>query len=172
MSIIEGEPRCDERGSLERLFCLQAMATVQPGLHFVQANLTHTLQRGTVRGLHLQAMPAAECKLIRCLRGVAFDVTVDLRPGSATFGHWHAVELSEQNHRSVFIPDGCAHGVQALTDDMQLLYQHTAAYTPECERGVRADDPQLAISWPLPITAWSLRDRAWPSFVGYTRSPS
>lgn len=155
-------PRGDERGRLVRVFCEQSFAPVRPGLRFVQVNLSATARRGTVRGLHFQRAPALEAKLIRCVRGRVFDVAVDLRAGSPTFGRWHAVELSADNDRQIFIPEGCAHGFQALTDDVELLYQHTAPYTPDCEGGVRHDDPTLAIAWPLPVTVLSDRDRALP----------
>lgn len=160
--VVETAPRGDERGRLTRLFCAEAFAPVRPGLRFVQVNQSVTARRGTVRGLHFQRAPQAEAKLIRCLRGSVFDVAVDLRAGSPTFGRWHAVELSEDNEREFFIPEGCAHGFQALSDDAQLLYQHTAAYMPACEGGVRHDDPQLAVAWPLPVGAVSERDRGLP----------
>jgi len=152
-------PHRDERGSLTRLFCAEAFAEVAPGgLRFVQVNHSITRRRGTVRGLHLQRAPAAEWKLIRCLRGRVFDVAVDLRPRSATFGRWHAVELSDENQRQILIPPGCAHGFQTLVDGCELLYQHSAAYRPDCEDGVRHDDPGLAIAWPEPATDVSARD--------------
>jgi dTDP-4-dehydrorhamnose 3,5-epimerase len=128
------------------------------GLLFVQVNHSITRRRGTIRGLHLQRAPAAEFKLIRCLRGRVFDVAVDLRPGSATFGRWHALELSDENQRQILIPPGCAHGFQTLVDDCELLYQHSAAYRPDCEDGVRHDDPGLAIAWPEPVAELSARD--------------
>ena len=153
-------PHRDDRGSLTRLFCADAFHDAAPeGLRFVQVNHSITRRRGTVRGLHLQRPPAAEFKLIRCLRGRVFDVAVDLRPGSTTFGRWHAVELSDDNQRQVLIPPGCAHGFQTLVDDCELLYQHTAAYRPDCEDGVRHDDPGLAIAWPEPVADVSARDR-------------
>ena len=153
-------PHRDERGSLTRLFCADAFAAVAPGgLRFVQVNHSITRRRGTVRGLHLQREPVAEFKLIRCLRGRVFDVAVDLRPRSATFGHWHAVELSEENQRQILIPPGCAHGFQTLVDGCELLYQHSAAYRPDCEDGVRHDDAGLAIAWPEPVADVSARDR-------------
>lgn len=159
---IHTEARGDTRGHLTRLFCAEALAAIRPDLRFVQTNLSYTAQRGTVRGMHFQRAPALEAKLIRCLRGRVFDVAVDLRTGSATFGRWHAVELSQDNHRQLFIPEGCAHGFQTLSDDVELLYQHTAAYTPACEGGVRHDDPALAIHWPLAVSVLSERDRLHP----------
>jgi len=152
----------DARGRFTRLFCEQELAPVRPGLHFNQINLSETKGQGTVRGLHYQVPPAAEAKLIRCLRGRVFDVAVDLRAGSSTFLRWHALELTDDNNRAVFIPEGFAHGFQALTDEVQLLYMHTAPWTPDCEASVRYDDPRLAIAWPWPVTLLSGRDRGYP----------
>ncbi len=160
---IETAPRADERGSLTRVFCAEAFERVAPGLRFVQVNHSITHKRGTIRGLHFQRAPAAEWKLIRCLRGRVFDIAVDLRERSATFGRWHAVELSQDNQREILIPPGCAHGFQALADRCELLYQHSEAYAPDREDGVRHDDPRLAIAWPEPETAMSPRDRAFPA---------
>ena len=154
-------PRADARGCLTRVFCAEAFGRVAPGLRFVQVNHSITEKRGTIRGLHFQRAPAAEWKLIRCLRGRVFDVAVDLRGGSSTFGRWHAVELSEDNEREILIPPGCAHGFQALADHCELLYQHSEPYAPDREDGVRHDDPRLAIAWPEPETAMSPRDRAF-----------
>lgn len=158
--IVETIPRGDARGRLTRLSCERSMQSIHPGLHFRQVNLSYSAQRGTVRGMHYQRAPAAETKLVRCLRGRVFDVAVDLRAGSATFRHWHGVELEASNERQLLIPQGFAHGFQALTDDVELLYQHSADYDPECEAGVRHDDPALAITWPLPVTTMSDRDRS------------
>lgn len=160
--VIETETRGDERGRFTRLFCSEQFAAIRPELRFVQSNLSYTSKRGTVRGMHFQRPPAQEAKLVRCLRGRVFDVTVDLRLGSPTFGRWHSVELSSDNERQIFIPEGCAHGFQALSDDVELLYQHTAAYASDYEDGVRYDDPTLAIAWPLPVTVLSERDRQHP----------
>ena len=162
---VQTEPRGDERGQLTRLFCPELFADIRPDLRFVQTNLSYTAQRGTVRGMHFQRAPALEAKLIRCLRGRVFDVAVDLRADSPTFGHWHAVELSQENQRQLFIPEGCAHGFQTLSDDVELLYQHTAAYRPDCEGGVRHDDPALAITWPLTVSVLSERDRLHPLII-------
>lgn len=167
---IEHTPVGDTRGRFTRLFCEQEMAPIRTGLHFTQINWSQTQGLGTIRGLHYQAPPAAEAKLIRCLRGRVFDVAVDLRPDSSTFMHWHAAELREDNDRALFIPEGFAHGFQALSEEAHLLYMHTAAWAPACERGLRHDDPQLAITWPLPVTQCSERDRNHPligtDFVG------
>lgn len=163
-------PVGDARGRFTRLFCEQELAPVRSGLHFAQINLSETQGRGTVRGMHYQMPPAAEAKLIRCLRGRVFDVAVDLRAGSSTFLQWHAVELAEDNDRAIFIPEGFAHGFQALTDEAHLLYLHTARWTPACEAGLHYGDPRLVIAWPLPVAMVSDRDRSYPriddSFTG------
>lgn len=151
----------DARGRFARLFCERDLAALRPGLHFTQINLSQTFARGTVRGMHFQRPPAAEAKLIHCLRGRVFDVAVDVRMGSPTFLQWHAFELAGDEGRAVFIPEGFAHGFQALTDDVELLYMHTAAWTPECEAGLRHDDPRLQIAWPLPVSVISDRDRGY-----------
>lgn len=170
LQLIVTEPTSDSRGRFERLFCEQEWTQVRAGLRFVQANLSTTFQRGTVRGMHFQRAPAAEAKLIRCVRGHVYDVAVDLRAGSPTFLRWHAIELHADVPRELFIPEGFAHGFQALDDDVQLLYFHTVAWTPACESGLRHEDPRLAIDWPLPATQLSERDRTHPliddSFAG------
>ncbi|HTD28856.1 MAG TPA: dTDP-4-dehydrorhamnose 3,5-epimerase family protein [Xanthomonadaceae bacterium] len=153
----------DARGRFTRVFCEQELGPIHPNLHFTQINLSETRDQGAVRGMHYQLPPSAEAKFIRCLRGRVFDVAVDLRTGSRTFLQWHAIELSYDNQRAVFIPEGFAHGFQALTDDVQMLYLHTAPYAPQHEAGVRHDDPSLAITWPLPVTMLSDRDRGYPS---------
>lgn len=155
----------DARGSLTRLFeagDFEATGALPADTRFVQVNLSVTATRGTVRGLHVQHAPALEHKLVRCVRGRVHDVAVDLRRGSPTFGHWHAVELDDGGARALLIAPGCAHGFQALTDDVHLLYHHSAAWSPEHEAGVRHDDPRLAIRWPLPVTVLSPRDATFP----------
>lgn len=158
-------PHADARGRLVRVFCADAFAAVRPDLRFVQVNLSTTLVRGTVRGLHWQRAPHADAKLIRCVRGAVWDVAVDLRAHSPTFGRWHAVHLRSGDDTAVFIPEGFAHGFQSLTDDAALLYQHTAAWAPSAEAGLRHDDPALAIAWPLPVSMVSPRDRSHPSLT-------
>lgn len=157
---IETLPLADARGSLRRLFCEQEFAAMgRPDLRFRQSNLSHTARRGTVRGLHFQHAPALEAKLIRCLAGSVFDVVVDLRPDSPTFLRWHSLLLHGDEEVQLFVPEGCAHGFQTLSDDVQMLYQHSVCYSPADEDGLRHDDPALAIAWPLPITEVSARDR-------------
>ena len=127
-----------------------------------QVNLSRTEAVGTVRGLHLQAPPHGEAKLVRCLRGRVWDLAVDLRLHSTTYGQWHALELSSDEGNALLIPEGCAHGFQVLEPGSELLYLHSGAWVPEAETGVRWDDPTLAIPWPLPSLALSDRDRSLP----------
>lgn len=152
----------DSRGFFERVFCTDELA--QAGWHkpVAQINRTLTQKRATVRGMHFQLAPHAEMKLVSCLRGTIWDVAVDLRAGSPTFLQWHGVELSEENHRSLLIPEGFAHGFQALSDDCELLYLHSASYAANAERGISPIDPALDISWPMPIAELSARDQQHP----------
>ncbi|TCO42638.1 dTDP-4-dehydrorhamnose 3,5-epimerase [Dokdonella fugitiva] len=159
---IRSHAAVDARGRFRRLFCERDLAVLREGLHFTQINLSQTRARGTVRGMHFQSPPAAEAKLIHCLRGRVFDVAVDVRRGSPTFLQWHACELSGDDDRALFIPEGFAHGFQSLSDEAELLYMHTAPWTPEFERGLRHDDPRIGIAWPLPVGAVSDRDRNHP----------
>lgn len=152
----------DPRGYFERLFCAEELPLYGWNAPVAQINHTQTAQRGSVRGLHLQLPPHAEQKLICCLRGEVWDVAVDLRAGSATFMHWHAVHLSAENASSYLIPAGFAHGFQTLTDDVEMLYVHSQFYQPEAEFGVHVHDPRLAIKWPLEIGMLSARDAAFP----------
>lgn len=162
LAVIETAPVADARGQFTRLFCESECAVLRPGLHWTQINLSRTATKGTVRGLHFQRPPAAEIKLIRCVRGRVFDVAVDLRAGSPTFLRWHGIELSERNGLQFFVPEGFAHGFQTLTDEAEILYLDSAAWNPELERGLRYDDPRLAIGWPLPVTLVSEKDRNTP----------
>lgn len=160
----------DSRGYLERLFCSDELQTLIPGKTIAQINHTLTSCCGTVRGIHFQRPPHAEVKFVSCLRGEVFDVAVDLRHNSPTFLRWHAELLSADNHKTLVIPEGFAHGFQTLTDDCEMLYFHTAAYQPGAEGGLNAQDPRLAIRWPLPVAGLSPRDAAHPllddGFVG------
>lgn len=168
--VVTAEPCADERGRLVRIFCEREFSAAGFSGRVAQANLTLTRRPGAVRGLHFQRPPRAEAKLVRCLRGEVFDVAVDLRAGSPTFLEWHAEILSGENLRALFIPEGFAHGFQALTPDCEMLYLHGEVYSPECEGGLRHDDPALAIAWPLPVSELSARDRNHPlldpSFAG------
>lgn len=148
----------DSRGFLSRVFCADELNAAGWTTPIAQINHTFTLRRGTVRGLHYQRPPHAEMKLVTCLRGEVWDVAVDLRADSPTFLMWHAEVLSRKNGRALLIPQGCAHGFQSLSDDVELLYCHSAAYQPEAEAGLNPRDAALSISWPLPIEEVSTRD--------------
>jgi dTDP-4-dehydrorhamnose 3,5-epimerase len=155
----------DTRGSFTRLFCDRELDAVLGRRRVMQINHSRTAQRGTIRGLHYQRPPRAEMKLIRCVRGIVFDVALDLRAGSPTFLRWHAVELSSENAAMLIIPEGCAHGFQTLSADCELLYLHTAPYAPEAEAGVAWNDANIAIRWPLTLPecdGMSDRDRSLP----------
>ena len=153
---IRHDVRSDGRGRFRRQYCEREFAAAGLNTRGVQVNHSVTLGRGSVRGMHFQHPPAAEAKLVSCPVGRAFDVVVDLRSGSSSFLQWVAVELDETS--SLYLPEGCAHGFQTLTDEVHLIYQHSAYYAPETEGGVRFDDPAIGIEWPLPIGTMS--DRA------------
>jgi dTDP-4-dehydrorhamnose 3,5-epimerase len=161
--VVEVEPVVDDRGFFARLWCADEARQVGLVPEVVQCSLSYNQRRGTVRGLHFQAPPFAETKLVRCVRGALFDVLVDLRRESHTYGRWFAVELTAGNHKATYIPAGFAHGLQTLEDDSEVLYQMSTPYCPEASRGVRWDDPTLNIPWPLPPAAISLQDTRWPS---------
>lgn len=152
----------DHRGSFARLFCDVQLAAALEGRKIVQINHSRTLAKGAIRGMHFQYPPHAELKCVRCLRGRVWDVAVDLRNGSPTFLQWYAEELSAENERMMIIPEGCAHGFQVLEPESELLYLHTAPYTPRAEGAVSYRDPRLSIRWPLEITDVSIRDQQHP----------
>lgn len=159
-----GQPFTDHRGAFLNAFRSQepAFASSWGDRGLAQVNLSRTEAVGTIRGLHLQAAPHAEAKLVRCLRGRVWDVAVDLRPGSTTFGQWHGLALSPVQGNALLIPEGCAHGFQVLEPGSELLYLHSGAWVPEAETGVCFNDPRLAIPWPLPPLGLSERDLALP----------
>lgn len=162
----------DNRGSFSRWFCQKELSALLPNQSIVQINHSVSAKAGTVRGFHFQYPPYAEYKLVRCIAGAIIDIGVDLRAGSDTFLQHVMVELSEDNDTMLIVPPGCAHGFQTLTDDVELLYLHTAFYSPEAEGGLRYDDPTLKINWPLPITCLSERDKSFtplePDYTGLT----
>ena len=165
---IERQRLGDSRGFLSHLFCAEELN--EAGWHkpIAQINHTFTAQRGTVRGMHYQHPPHAEMKLVTCIQGEVWDVAVDLRSGSPTFLHWHAEILSADNLRALLIPEGFAHGFQTNSIEVALLYCHSAAHNPEAEEGLNAQDPCLAINWPLKITEISNRGLNHPPIrAGY-----
>jgi dTDP-4-dehydrorhamnose 3,5-epimerase len=158
----------DERGWFARTFDAGEFAARGLNPDVVQCNASFNARRGTLRGMHYQAEPHGESKLVRCVRGAIFDVAVDLREGSPTLRRWHGVELSAENRLAFYIPPGLAHGFQTLCDDAEVLYQMGSPYVPEAARGVRFDDPAFAIRWPdtAEPRIVSERDRAFPDFPG------
>jgi dTDP-4-dehydrorhamnose 3,5-epimerase len=156
---IERQRLGDSRGFLSRLFCAEELAAAGWSKPIAQINHTFTAKCGTVRGMHYQCPPYAEMKLVSCIQGEVWDVAIDLRAGSPTFLQWHAEPLSADNHRALLIPEGFAHGFQTLSDNVALLYCHSAAHNPDAEAALQAQDPRLAIRWPLAITEMSNRDR-------------
>jgi len=156
--VIESETFKDNRGAFSRIYCSHELQAILGKRLIAQINRSVTRSVGAVRGLHYQNAPHAEMKIVRCLKGRVFDVAVDLREGSPTFLKWTAVELTPENHLAFMIPEGCAHGFQVLEEDSELLYLHTAFYTPDAEGAVRFDDPRIGVNWPLAPTDLSTRD--------------
>lgn len=162
VSVIDIEPKHDERGFFARIFCAKEFETHGIKMITAQCNVSVNHKKGTIRGMHYQKAPAAETKLVRCIRGAIYDVIVDLRPSSPTYKSSIAIELTAENHRSVYIPEMCAHGFQTLTDDAEVFYQMGEFYRPDYQCGARYDDPAFGIKWPLPISVISARDATWP----------
>lgn len=160
--VVELEPHLDDRGSFARAFCAEEFSSRGLENHIEQVNLSTSVLAGTVRGLHYQRSPASETKLIRCIRGAVYDVAVDMRAGSESFGHWFGIEVSEAEGNALLVPRGFAHGLQTLVDDTTVLYQVSVAHEPDHEGGVHHADPSLGIAWPLPVTSISERDQSLP----------
>jgi dTDP-4-dehydrorhamnose 3,5-epimerase len=162
--LIEPSPHQDDRGRFMRAWCTREFT--EQGIQFlpVQANMGFSVGKGTIRGMHYQVAPAPEAKLVRCTRGSAFDVAIDLRPGSASYGKWFGEELSAENGRMLYVPEYCAHGFQSLEDRTEVLYMTSAFYNPGAVRGARFDDPAFNIHWPLAAMVVSEQDRNWPLF--------
>lgn len=164
-AIVEIEPLEDDRGFFARSYCRDAFKDVGLDLDIVQSNLSHNTKSGTLRGLHFQASPKPDPKLVSCIQGKIFDVVVDVREGSDTYRQWHGVELTADNHTSLFVPPGCAHGFITLSDNALVQYQMGEVYVPDLARGVRWDDPAFNIAWPIQPTSIADRDAAYPNFV-------
>ena len=160
--VIDPAPIADARGRFLRAWCSREIAEHSIDFVPVQANMGLSFEAGTVRGMHRQVEPALEAKLVRCTRGAMFDVALDLRPDSPTHGEWFGVDLSAENARMLFVPEGCAHGYQTLEPNTEMYYLTSAFYTPAAAGGVRYDDPAFGIRWPLPVTMVSEQDRSWP----------
>lgn len=158
--VIEIDRLEDERGFFARSFCKDEFRAHGLCEVFVQCNVSFNKKRGTLRGMHYQISPFEEAKLIRCTRGAIYDVVLDLRSESPTFREWVGVELTADSYRMVYIPQGCAHGLQTFVNDTEVFYQMSEFYHPECARGVRWNDPQFGIIWPLEISIISERDNS------------
>ena len=167
--LITPEKAIDERGYFARIFSREEFEAQGLNPAVEQCNLSYNARRLTLRGMHYQAEPHGECKVVRCTRGVIYDVAVDIRPGSPTYLEWHAVELSAENALAVYLPEGVAHGFLTLAEDCEVLYQMSTGYVPTAARGVRWDDPAFSIAWPESPTVISDRDRQFPDFSA--RSP-
>jgi dTDP-4-dehydrorhamnose 3,5-epimerase len=163
--VIDLEPHMDERGFFARTFCAREFEKRGLNPKVAQCNLSFNSRTGTLRGMHFQKAPASEAKLVRCVRGAIHDVIVDLRLQSPTYRERFSVELTVDNRRALFIPEGFAHGFQTLTDMTDVEYQMSEFYSPGCSSGFRYDDAAFAIEWPLPVTVVSKQDQAWPPFT-------
>ena len=162
LKVFERKPFGDDRGYFSRLFCAKELAAAGWNKPVSQINYSVTRTRGTIRGMHFQYPPNAEMKLVSCLRGEVWDVVVDIRAGSPTLMKWHSEVLSSSNCRALLIPEGFAHGFQALTDNCELIYIHSNEYSPTAEAGINAEDPMLSVNWPLPLEKISLKDKRHP----------
>jgi dTDP-4-dehydrorhamnose 3,5-epimerase len=163
--LIRMERREDERGFFARTFCSEEFARRGLPQSFVQCNVSYNYRRGTLRGMHFQCEPRPEGRLVRCIMGAAYDVSIDLRKDSPTYCHHYGVEISATNRLAVYIPTGFAHGFQSLTDDTELFYQMTEYYVPNLAAGVRWDDIAFGIHWPIMQPILSARDGSYPDFV-------
>jgi dTDP-4-dehydrorhamnose 3,5-epimerase len=163
--IVETVPLTDDRGHFARTFCAEEFAAAGLPTVFPQCNLSFNTTRGTLRGLHWQADPHPEGKLVRCAAGAIHDVAVDLRPESSTYRRWFGAELTAENARALYIPPGFAHGFQTLTDGSEVFYQMSASYRPGLSRGARWNDPAFDIDWPIADPVLSSRDAAFPDYL-------
>jgi dTDP-4-dehydrorhamnose 3,5-epimerase len=155
----------DDRGFFARILCQDEFAKQGLKQHLPQTNMSRTYRRGTMRGLHFQRSPHAEIKIVRCTKGAVYDVMVDLRPESPTFKRSFGVELTQDNFKAVYVPEGFAHGYLTLADDSEIYYHASEVYHSESATGVRYDDPDFGIVWPIEITVISQQDREWPDFA-------
>jgi len=162
--IIEPERMADDRGFFARTYCREQFEARGLNASIAQCSVSFNRRRGTLRGMHLQAPPHQEAKLVRATRGIVFDVALDLRPDSSSFLRWHAVELSAEKRNALYIPEGVAHGFLTLTDSTELLYQISVPYAAQSGLGYRYDDPAFGIRWPFAPSVVSERDRAFPKW--------
>lgn len=164
--IVELEKREDSRGFFARTFCKNELDAHGLESNIVQTNMSQTLKKGTLRGMHFQKAPYGETKLVRCTRGAVYDVIIDLRPESETFKQWFGIELTAENHTMLFVPRGFAHGFVTLVDDCEVMYEVSQFYTPEADSGVRYNDPAFGIEWPTEILEVTEKDANHPDFTG------
>jgi dTDP-4-dehydrorhamnose 3,5-epimerase len=162
--VIDLDRREDPRGFFARAWCQREFEQQDLIHRLAQCNISFNLHRGTLRGLHYQVAPHSEVKLVRCTRGAIFDVLVDLRQDSHTFRQWQGLELTADNYRMLYVPEGFAHGYQTLVDNAEVFYQVSEFYHPAAERGLRWDDPAFGVQWPIPDPIISDKDRGWPLF--------
>jgi dTDP-4-dehydrorhamnose 3,5-epimerase len=162
--LIEIEPNSDYRGFFARTFCEQEFKHEGLESRFCQINDSFSVRKGTLRGMHYQLAPSSEVKLVRCIAGALYDVIADLRPDSPTFGKWFGATLSAKNRTLMYVPRGFAHGFLTLTNDVETIYLVSVSYAPSHERGLRFDEPWLAINWPSEPVEISAKDNAWPPF--------
>lgn len=164
--VIELEKYSDDRGFFSRAWCQKEFKEQGINSRFVQANIGFSKNSGTIRGIHYQIAPFEEAKLVRCIRGAIFDVVLDLRPELPSFKQWFGVELSDENRKMLYVPEGCAHGYQTLVDNTEVFYQVSQVYSAESERGIRWNDPEFDIEWPIDEDlVISEKDQNWPDFM-------
>jgi len=166
--IVDIEPHEDERGFFARSWCAEEFEKHGLNPHLAQCNISFNKKRSTLRGMHYQVAPFAEAKLVRCTMGTIYDVIIDLRQDSPTFKEWYSVELTAENRRALYIPEGLAHGFQTLMDDTEVFYQMSEFYHPECARGVRWDDPEFDVAWPVKAVVISEKDLHYEFFNSLT----
>ena len=160
--IIEPKVLKDDRGWFARFYCKNEFKEIGHEKEWVQLNHSVTNKKGSIRGMHYQVHPFREIKMVKCIAGTVYDVIVDLRKNSPTFLKWFGAELSAENRKMLYIPEGFAHGFQCLEDNCELIYHHSEFYVPDSEGGIRYNDPMISIEWPLPVTVISQRDQSHP----------
>ncbi len=163
--IIEPEKLKDERGFFARTWCKRELETHGLNQNLVQCNISYNKEKGTLRGMHYQEAPHEEARLVRCTMGAICDVIIDLRPDSQTYKQWLSEELTVENRKMFYVPEGFAHGFITLEDDTEVFYQMSEFYAPECARGIRWNDPVFDIKWPADITIISEKDAQYPDYT-------
>jgi dTDP-4-dehydrorhamnose 3,5-epimerase len=163
--LIEMEPIVDNRGFFARTWCADEFKLNGLNPKLAQCSVSFNVRKGTLRGMHYQDVPFMEAKLVRCSSGGIYDVIVDLRPKSPTFGKWFAAELTSENRKMIYVPEGFAHGFQTIADNTEVIYQISETYHPESARGIRWNDPRFGIKWPIENPLLSERDAAFPEFT-------